>query len=34
MINLIERVKNNDFTLGVVGIGRVGLPLALVFTFL
>ena len=31
MINLIERVKNNDFTLGVVGIGRVGLPLALVF---
>ena len=31
MINLIERVKNNNFTLGVVGIGRVGLPLALVF---
>jgi UDP-N-acetyl-D-mannosaminuronic acid dehydrogenase len=31
MINLIERVKNNDFTLGVVGMGRVGLPLALVF---
>ncbi len=31
MINLLERVKNNDFTLGVVGIGRVGLPLALVF---
>jgi len=31
MINLIERVQHNDFTLGVVGIGRVGLPLALVF---
>ena len=28
---LVEKVKNNDFTLGVVGIGRVGLPLALVF---
>ena len=28
---LIIKVKKNDFTLGVVGIGRVGLPLALVF---
>jgi len=28
---LIEKVKNNDFTLCVIGIGRVGLPLALVF---
>ncbi|MFH8093092.1 MAG: nucleotide sugar dehydrogenase [Candidatus Aenigmatarchaeota archaeon] len=31
MKNLLERVKQNDFTLGVIGIGRVGLPLALVF---
>ncbi len=31
MVNLLEKVRNNDFTLGVVGIGRVGLPLALVF---
>jgi len=31
MKNLLEKVKNNDFTLGVIGIGRVGLPLALVF---
>jgi len=28
---LLEKVKNNNFTLGVIGIGRVGLPLALVF---
>ncbi|MGA2368134.1 MAG: nucleotide sugar dehydrogenase [Dehalococcoidia bacterium] len=28
---LLTKVKKNDFTLGVVGIGRVGLPLALVF---
>ena len=28
---LARRMKRNDFTLGVVGIGRVGLPLALVF---
>lgn len=28
---LAEKVKNNDFTLGVVGIGRVGLPLSLAF---
>lgn len=31
MKRLIEKVKNNDFTLGVIGIGRVGLPLALSF---
>jgi len=28
---LLEKIKKNDFTLGVIGIGRVGLPLALVF---
>jgi UDP-N-acetyl-D-mannosaminuronic acid dehydrogenase len=28
---LARKVKNNQFTLGVIGIGRVGLPLALVF---
>ena len=28
---LASKVKENKFTLGVVGIGRVGLPLALVF---
>jgi UDP-N-acetyl-D-mannosaminuronic acid dehydrogenase len=28
---LLTDVKKNNFTLGVVGIGRVGLPLALVF---
>ena len=28
---LLEKVKSNNFTIGVVGIGRVGLPLALVF---
>lgn len=28
---LLKRVKNNKFTLGVIGIGRVGLPLTLVF---
>jgi len=31
MKNLLAKVKQNDFTLGVIGIGRVGLPLALVF---
>jgi UDP-N-acetyl-D-mannosaminuronic acid dehydrogenase len=31
MMNTLEKVKKSDFTLGVVGIGRVGLPLALVF---
>jgi UDP-N-acetyl-D-mannosaminuronic acid dehydrogenase len=31
MNKLLEKIKNNDFTLGVIGIGRVGLPLALVF---
>jgi len=31
MKNLLQKVKNNNFTLGVIGIGRVGLPLALVF---
>jgi len=31
MKNLLKKVKGNDFTLGVVGIGRVGLPLSLVF---
>lgn len=28
---LLEKVKTNGFTIGVVGIGRVGLPLGLVF---
>ncbi len=28
---LLEKIKKNNFTLGVIGIGRVGLPLALVF---
>ncbi len=28
---LLAKVKKGDFTLGVIGIGRVGLPLALVF---
>lgn len=31
MKNLLEKIRKNDFTLGVIGIGRVGLPLALVF---
>jgi UDP-N-acetyl-D-mannosaminuronic acid dehydrogenase len=31
MAELAERVKQNQFTLGVVGMGRVGLPLALAF---
>ena len=31
MKKLLEKVKKNEFTLGVIGIGRVGLPLALVF---
>jgi len=29
--DLLEKVEKNNFTLGVIGIGRVGLPLALVF---
>lgn len=29
--DLLERVKSNDFTLAVIGLGRVGLPLATVF---
>jgi len=29
--NLLKKVESNNFTLGVVGIGKVGLPLALVF---
>jgi UDP-N-acetyl-D-mannosaminuronic acid dehydrogenase len=29
--NLLEKVRQNNFTLGVLGIGRVGLPLALSF---
>lgn len=28
---LLEKVKTNAFTIGIVGIGRVGLPLGLVF---
>lgn len=28
---LLEKVKNNNFTLAVIGLGRVGLPLATVF---
>lgn len=28
---LLEKVKNNGFTVGIIGIGRVGLPLGLVF---
>ena len=31
MIELLNKVKANNFTLGVVGIGRVGLPLGLMF---
>lgn len=31
MNKLLKRVKANDFTLGIIGIGRVGLPLSLVF---
>lgn len=31
MKNLLQKVKNNNFTLGIIGIGKVGLPLALVF---
>jgi UDP-N-acetyl-D-mannosaminuronic acid dehydrogenase len=30
-IDLLDKVKRRDFTLGVVGLGRVGLPLALAF---
>lgn len=30
-IDLLEKVRRRDFTLGVVGLGRVGLPLALAF---
>ena len=33
MKTLLEKVKKNNFTLGVIGIGRVGLPLALVFAW-
>lgn len=29
--DLLEKVKRRDFTLGVVGLGRVGLPLAMAF---
>src|SRR5262249_28966666 len=29
--DLLEKVKSGQFTLGVVGLGRVGLPLALAF---
>src|SRR5436190_21030293 len=29
--DLLEKVRNRNFTLGVVGLGRVGLPLALAF---
>lgn len=28
---LLDKIKNNNFTLGILGIGRVGLPLGLVF---
>jgi len=28
---LAGKIKHNDFTLGIIGIGRIGLPLALVF---
>ena len=31
MKELLELVKKNNFTLGIVGIGRVGLPLGLMF---
>lgn len=31
MQKLLEKVKNKDFTLGIIGIGRMGLPLALAF---
>jgi UDP-N-acetyl-D-mannosaminuronic acid dehydrogenase len=30
-VELLKKVKERDFTLGVVGLGRVGLPLALAF---
>jgi UDP-N-acetyl-D-mannosaminuronic acid dehydrogenase len=30
-LDLLEKVRARDFTLGVVGLGRVGLPLALAF---
>ena len=29
--NLLEKVKSNNFTICVLGLGRVGLPLATVF---
>lgn len=31
MQNLLERIKNKDFTVGVIGLGYVGLPLAVEF---
>ena len=30
-IDLLDKVRRRDFTLGVMGLGRVGLPLALAF---
>src|SRR3982750_4139945 len=29
--DLLEKVRSGQFTLGVIGLGRVGLPLALAF---
>ena len=30
-LDLLEKVRQRKFTLGVIGLGRVGLPLALAF---
>ncbi|KAB0675903.1 nucleotide sugar dehydrogenase, partial [Aureimonas leprariae] len=27
--NLIERIRNRDYTVGIIGLGYVGIPLAL-----